>query len=255
MTDDDDNNNNWDFYFTQVEGKAASMYVDLGLHKRAPDRKLPFVAYVSLDMKAPRDDGLSSQQEFDILIAIEDMLRASLEDKGTRYVGRCTINGCRDFLFYVAQPDDWGTRVAACMRKFSDYAFVTKVQEDAAWSLYLWFLYPDEADLQVIQNRRVCDALERNGDKLIAAREIDHWAYFPDAGSRDAYVADARKLGFAVRAVTCEEGDGGRYCARVWRWDVPSFDVIDEVTLPLFELAIAHSGSYDGWESPVVSHA
>jgi regulator of RNase E activity RraB len=39
----------------------------------------------------------------------------------------------------------------------------------------------------------------------------------------------------------------------MWRTDVPTFDAIDEITGPLFNLAQKHGGEYDGWESIVVT--
>lgn len=247
MTDD------WDFYFLQVDDQPASIYVDLGTYASAPNPQLPHMAYVRLQMREPRDDGLSSQAEFDTLVAVEDALKAALVDGGTDYVGRCTTNGCRDFFFYVAQPQRWSTRVAACMRSFADYRYKAGTQEEADWSCYLSYLYPSEADRQTIENRRVCYAMEQNGDKLSEAREIDHWAYFANAESLNAYVAEAMCLGFAVREISAPDDASDQHCAQLWRSDIPAFNAIDDVTLPLFNLAAKHGGEYDGWESVVVA--
>lgn len=247
MTDD------WDFYFLRVDDKPASIYVDLGAHGFAPNPKLPHMAYVRLRMREPRSDGLSSREEFDALVAVEDALKAALVDPETDYVGRCTTNSCRDFFFYVAHPGTWASRVAACMRSFGGYLYEADTREEPDWSSYFSYLYPSDADRQTIENRRVCEALERNGDKLSEAREIDHWAYFPDAESLKAYVAEATQLGFEVRAISVPDEAHRSYCARLWRSDIPAFNAIDDVTLPLFDLAAKHGGEYDGWESIVVT--
>ena len=247
MTDD------WDFYFLQVEDKAASIYVDLGAHETAPNANLPYMAYIRLKMNAPRDDGLSSQQEFETLVAIEDLLKATLVNGSTDYVGRCTTDSCRDFFFYVATPTDWSSRVASCMSPYASYKYEADTREERDWSSYLDYLYPSNADRQTIANRRVCDALERSGDNLTVAREIDHWAYFTSREALSAYVSEAIQLGFNVRELFLPDADHERHCARIWRSDVPAHNSIDDVTLPLFNLAATHGGEYDGWESVVVT--
>ncbi len=243
----------WDFYFLHVDDKPSSMYVNLGIRNSAPKPSLPFMAYARIHMNSPRDDGLSSQEEFDTLMAIEDQMKAQLVGEETEYVGRCTTNSCRDFFFYIAQTPEWERRVAKCMNSFPTYTYEADTREDADWSTYLSYIYPNETNRQMIENRRVCDALTQNGDKLHKSREIDHWTHFADATSRDAFVAEANQLGYSVRSLSEPTGDDNRYGAHMWRVDVPAFDSIDDVTLPLFKLAAIHGGEYDGWESIVVT--
>lgn len=243
----------WDFYPLLVDDRPASIYVDLGAIANAPNADLPYMAYVNLNMNAPRGDGLSSREEFDTLILIEDALRKNLVESGTDYVGRCTTNSCRDFYFYTAHPQDWGRRVAASLCSFPSYTYDADTNEDQGWSTYLSYLYPSDRDRRGIENRRVCEALERHGDKLVEGREIDHWIHFSNAASRDAFIDGAIKLGFAVRVSSEPDEDSDRYTAQVWRTDVPSFGKIDSVTDPLFNLAAKYGGDYDGWESVVVS--
>jgi regulator of RNase E activity RraB len=95
--------------------------------------------------------------------------------------------------------------------------------------------------------------LQNHGDKLEVARDIDHWVYFADVLDRDAFVVAASERGFAVRSLSeSPSSDDRRYCVQLWRSDTPSFDAIDDIAMPLFDLAIKHNGDYDGWESIVV---
>jgi regulator of RNase E activity RraB len=243
----------WDFYFLRVDDKPASIYLDLGAHESAPNPKLTHMAYVRLHMREARDDGLSSQTEFDALNAVEDALTAALVNEETNYVGRCTADFYRDFFFYVSQAQDWSSRVAACMRSFGNYRYEAGAREEPDWATYFSLLYPSDTDMESIENRHICEALERKGDKLSEAREIDHWAYFADKISLDAYVAEARQLGFKVREIRPPDDTCERHCAQLWRSDIPAFNAIDAVTLPLFNLAAKHGGEYDGWETFVVT--
>jgi hypothetical protein len=242
---------NWDFYALRVDGEPASIFVDLGIQVSAPVASLSHMAYIRLYMNEPRADGLSSQEEFERLIEIEDAIGASLCSEEVGYVGRNTSGGCRDFYFYVSRPEDWQSRVDRLLSSFSNYKYEIGTREDPGWTTYLNFLLPSAADRQRIENRRVCEALERNGDKLVAKREIDHWSYFPNLASAEAYLTEIRQAGYQVRAMPERDEDTLHFSVQVWRIDVPSYDNINDVTLPLFEASARHGGEYDGWECPV----
>jgi hypothetical protein len=94
----------------------------------------PYMAYLRLRMRAPRPDGLSSQEEYPALIEIEDKLSAAIADTDTIYVGRNTSNGCRDFYFYRRDSDGWEQQTAAIMIHFSAYQYETGVRHDAEWT-------------------------------------------------------------------------------------------------------------------------
>jgi hypothetical protein len=242
---------NWDFYALRVDGEPASIFVDLGIQSDAPVSSLSHMEYVRLYMNQPRTDGLSSKEEFDILVKIEKAIEANLCGDEVGYVGRNTSGGCRDFYFYASTPQNWQSKVDRVLSVFEDYKYETSSREDAGWSTYLNFLLPGKVDRQKIENRRVCEALERHGDKLVAEREIDHWSYFQSPAAVDAYLAEIEASGFQVRNRPVSNEGTLRYGAQVWRVDIPSYGNIDKVTLPLFEAAARHGGEYDGWECPI----
>lgn len=256
MNDSTDVSDDWDFYYCRVDDKPASIYLDLAAIAYAPLAQLPHMAFIRLRMREPRADGLSSQAEFGALCALEDHLVATILGEGVQYVGRCTTNGCRDFVFYIADAPAWPDQVAACMAAFPDYSVDVGVREDPQWSTYSGYLYPGERDMQIIQNRRVCQALEEQGDTLQAPREIDHWLSFANAEAASAFAQAAAAQGFAVRQRASQADDqaeaAGPCTLQLWRHDTPGYSAINEVTLPLFEQAKAGQGVYEGWECPVV---
>ena len=63
---------NWDFYRLRVDGDAASIFLDMGIAQTAPIEGYDLRAYIRVHMLNPREDGLSSQAEFEALIALED---------------------------------------------------------------------------------------------------------------------------------------------------------------------------------------
>lgn len=243
----------WDFYWCQVDDKPASVFVNLGIAKAAPVASCSHMAYVRLYMEAPRSDGLSSNDEFEVLKSIEDHLSAELTEDGSAiYVGRNTCDGCRDFFFYTSNPSPWQEQTLSAIQAFPRYQIEVDSRPDPNWMTYFGFLLPSGVELECMKNRRVCDVLAKNGDALTEKREIDHWAYFPSADARTAFIEGAEKLDFRVRCQN-EEGEGQRrFGVQVWRADVPSYQTIDGIILPLFDLARESGGEYDGWETAVV---
>lgn len=242
----------WDFYFCRVDDRSASIFLDLGVAKDPPRTAYPVMSYVRVTMRNPRPDGLSSNEEFEALKAVEDQLGGRLTSGGSAvYVGRNTSNGCRDFYFYCGREMDWATRVAESMVS-SGYTYESGSRPDPEWHTYFNFLFPGDREMQSIQNRRVCDSLRRHGDELTQAREIDHWAYFPNRDSQARFLQAAMTLGYLLREKHDLPNRSGQFGARVYRMDIPSPDRIDSVTWPLFEAAEKAGGEYDGWEAMVV---
>jgi uncharacterized protein (TIGR01619 family) len=247
----------WDFYFTGIDGSPGSIFVNLSIAERAPIQGFGTAFFLSLKMRLPRsEDGLSSQEEFDRLQEIEEALEAELQVEGAAiYVGRVTHDGLRDFFFYTADGALTATRAAAAMRAFAEYSFDVGVRDDPAWLVYLDYLAPSALNREWIENRKVCDALKERGDALTKPREVDHWAYFPSASARDAFVEKTLAAGFSLRSASENDRStsaGNRFVAQLYRSTVPEAGDMTEATLALSELAAEFGGEYDGWESPVV---
>jgi hypothetical protein len=233
---------NWDFYALLVENQPASIFVDLALASRAPLFGAGHMAYVSVDMRAPRPEGLSSQDEFDDLVAVEQSLEANLS-AGAIYAGRCTTAGCRDFYFYVADPEAFASAVAEPMVRHPAYAYRTGHRPDADWSVYREFLHPGPRDKQRIHNRKVVALLEEHGDCLDVPRWIDHCASMPTPASADQLQVALFERGFSVD-VQAEAG-GGDVTVDFKRIDAPA--EIERIVIPVFDLVRSLGGTYDGW--------
>ena len=242
---------NWDFYLSELEGQPASFFVDLDLINDAPIAELPFLWTVRITLRDPRPDGLSSSDETPVLNQIEDALGDTLENCEPPGVaaGRATWGGHRDHLFFVPAEDGAEKRLKAVKRAFPDYKFHSGVFEDREWDSYFNFLFPTDEQRQSIENRRVCDLLQDNGDALEMPREIDHWIGFATAEQREQFQERAAELGFYMRELFEPDESNTAFEIQVYRIDVPALDTIDGVTFPLYRLAVECGGQYDGWES------
>jgi len=245
---------NWDFYFCNIDEKVASIFLDLGIADSAPLNEYQDMAYIRVFMNQPREDGLASNDETDPLNTLEDQLENALTaDDAAVYVGRSTTDGYRDFFFYTSDAKRWSSAVVEVMGESPSYKFEQGSREDDKWVLFFDFLYPSEMNWQVIQNRRVCENLESKGDSFNEEREVDHWAYFPNQESLEAFEKKVVDLGYKVCGYTGDEEDQNEFGIHISKVDLPTFDTIDDITLPLFDLAKEMGGEYDGWTTTVVT--
>ncbi|NKF20920.1 DUF695 domain-containing protein [Solimonas marina] len=242
----------WDFYFCRVDDQPASIFVDLGIAGDAPMRTLPVMAYVRVFMRRPRPDGLSSNEDFEELKSIEDCLDQQLSSSTSVYVGRNTSNACRDFYFYTTATTSWKEDVSLALAAFADLRFESGTRDDPEWKAYLGFLHPSEEEMERIQNRRACEALENAGDKLAAERPIEHWAYFNQSTDRTAFIEKAEALGYKVLDTWPPDAESERFGVNVGASGIPSLQNIDDLTIPLWRAARECNGEYDGWETEVV---
>lgn len=205
--------------------------------------EFPNMAYLRVRMNHPREDGLSSQEEYDTLIDLENDVTETVENDGNSlYIGRNTSSGNRDFYFYTNDNDIEATLIMA-MRNWPSFQFQTGVRADSAWSTYWGFLHPSPEDLQKIGNRDVIDRLLENGDHIDRPRKIDHFAVFKTPTDRDQFARYILAQGYSVSQT--EDANDEQYGIGFDRTDRP--DQIDDITIDLHRNAKARNGDYDGW--------
>ena len=127
-----------------------------------------------LHFNAARADGLSSEDEAADLLRIEDQLVPTIKlECQAQLVGRITGAGRREFYFYSAAESSLESIARTTMASFPAYRFDIGEQNDPSWGHYLDVLYPTPREMMSIQNRRVLDQLEKNGDDHAISRPVD----------------------------------------------------------------------------------
>tara|TARA_R110001592_G_scaffold94289_4_gene273052 strand:+ start:500 stop:1246 length:747 start_codon:yes stop_codon:yes gene_type:complete len=240
----------WDAYLCEIEEKPASILLDLEFMRLAPIATLPYMAWVCVYMKQPTPDGLMSDEEYDVLQEIDERLDDRLQAEGTSdFIGRIIHDGCQRYYFYRSEGGDWEDRVRDAMRTFPDYESESGTDEDPEWELFFELLCPDDTELRGMYDYRVLQSLESNGDPLTASRELTHWAYFADETTRQAFQQKAEAAGFTLVSLHDPDEDVEQFSIVIARDDIPSYENIANVTLPLMQMAEACGGDYDSWES------
>src|SRR5262249_5394663 len=125
--------------------------------------------------------------------------------------------------------------------------------DDPAWSYYHGFLFPDSERQQWMNDRRLVELLQEQGDDLTTARQVDHMAYFPTASRRDAFVRDTRDLGFEVLSASSDHAGELPYAANIARDENVTVDGIHDVVMILVQLAGRYDGDYDGWGTVAIT--
>ena len=237
----------WDFYMSNVNDIIGSFFIDLGLKKIAPVAEKPNMVRVAIFMQNPREDGLSSNEESELLYAIEDNLVDNIiSQHNAIFAGRLTTNGMRQLYFYFGNTTNYEKTIAQSMSKYPTYEFNFGMKEDAEWEEYLNFLYPSPSQYQMIMNRRVIRSLEQQGDNLTKERMVDHWIYFKVENDMQNYISEIEKQNFKLISSRQNE-ESKTYILNIGRIDKVDFHSVNDYTLYLWEQASEHNGDYDGW--------
>jgi uncharacterized protein (TIGR01619 family) len=241
----------WDFYFSNVDDFIGSFYVDLGLSKISPVKDNPNLVWISLKMNNPREDGLSSNEESETLYAIEDRIQEFISKNHTAiYAGRLTNNNNRDFYFYFGDTTLYDKTFSEAMVAFPSYTYDFDIKEDPEWCSYTDFLYPNPRQFQCIQNRKVVDNLEENGDPLTKERQVDHWIYFNKKNDKENFLLKIKDKGFQIINQNFDkESPDFPYSLHIARVDKVDIDSVNDYILNLWELAELCNGNYDGWQT------
>jgi uncharacterized protein (TIGR01619 family) len=246
----------WDFYFAKVNDEVASLLVDLGIHDDSPDASKPWLLWVWVHFNMQREDGLSHSDEAESLYKVEDALNAALSLTGDcQYVGRITTEGRREFYYYAPQADQFEEAVGAAMQNFNAYQWESGAKDDPEWSLYFDLLYPTPRDWQRIRNRRTTEQLEAHGDTLTQPRLVFHWAYFVDETAQQKFVTAVTSAGFKVTKQDrlTDVKPERPFSVSFEMVHHVDLDSLNNITLPLMQLAKDLGGDYDGWETSVES--
>jgi regulator of RNase E activity RraB len=248
----------WDFYFARVNDAVASIFVDLGIRPDAPIEKRPWLLWVWVEMQSARPDGLSSNEEAPKLHEIGESLEALISATcGAQLVGRITGAGRREFYFYATEPGELDAATANAMQRFDTYKYETGSSFQPDWDQYLNLLYPSESNLERMQNRRLLEALEEEGDVHEVPRKVDHWMYFADEAARTICRDTLVAIEFTVEDenLSDEADDPLPYVLVVSRVDAVDSHTINGITLELARLASENGGSYDGWGCDAMKEA
>jgi uncharacterized protein (TIGR01619 family) len=244
----------FDFYITTIDEYPASIFVNMSVGDSAPLKGYVYLTSVYVPMLRPYENGLSSQDEFDVLTKLENAIVDTVVKAPAIFAGRITGNSERAFFFYSAHAFDLEPQLRAVFSDFPEYSYRWSRQDDPEWKCYRERLFPPPEQLQKMGNRVVVENLKKHGDGLETPREVEHWIYFRDPQHRADFTVHVSALGYSAEATEVDQEESDEpFCLRLKRIDRVDQDSIDAVTLELCDLAKRFQGNYDGWETAVIA--
>jgi uncharacterized protein (TIGR01619 family) len=242
----------WDFYFCELNGRPASILLDLAYGESGPVSGLNECLIMRLTLHDVRDDGLPTRAENERLAELEDALEQVWESdvEDVCHVGRVTTNGWRDFFFYCREAPAFYEKLAAVLARFPDYEPEFGLEDDPEWQIYFGLLYPSDREWQMISSERMLRHLEESGDQPQIEREVVHWVSFDTEEARNDFIQKVTQLGFQTRSVPEEEADIP-FAVEVSRRQTTDRNSIHQAVFTLYDVTQEFGGKYDGWETSV----
>lgn len=240
----------WDFYPSRPDdAPPASVWINLQYRDgKGPD--LDTMYWVRVQMSDPGEHALGTETEANHLWSVEDRVERLAAHVGLHFVARVRTRGTWEMIFYGAPGQGEALEAGVADVDSGGRTAIVGASPDAGWERYRALL-PDPERWQWIQDRKTVETLQERGDRQDIPRRVDHWAYFPSEEKRDAFVTDARRIGFTDDVVSSADAD--EYAARVFHTDRTDLETIHSGVMRLFDIATRHGGYYDGWETSVES--
>lgn len=234
-----------------VGESAASIAYDHGIRESIDDFAVDRLVQFTLLYKAPAENGLPTNEEFDVAVDIEDQLEAFAIENGGIYVGRLTVDGKRIFNTYLDTDELAIERIKRDIAATHGYSLAVTHRDDPEKQGYWKELFPTADDWQMIQDLKVTQHLQENGDSLTKPRRVDHWAYFENRADVTQFKEWLGEQQFNVH----EESENADYPKpfgiQFFRTDLPDLYEINSVTFAIRKAVTRFSGTYDGWETSV----
>lgn len=245
---------NWDFYFTDIEGSPASVFVNLGLNRILPVESNPEVLTFLIEMLNPADNGFSSKAESETLFEIEDKITPVLIGNGAIFAGRMTYDGSRILYYYLKNSKGAKKLIDNIMKDFGDYRYSVEIENDPEWEKYSDYLYPHGYELHSIMNRHIVENLIEKGDDTEEARAVDHFIYFEAEDDRQSFIDEVLKMGFEVKGMDrSDDNNEHPLSLKISRIDPVTYNDVTDYTSLLYDIAEDNNGIYDGWETMMLS--
>lgn len=251
---------NWVVFPREVDDAPALLRVDVGWANEEHDGLAhPAMLEFSVQFRDPdpqMDGAAPGPDEFEVIGALEDELVAALETIGGVFVAAMGSNNTRRWICYAPSAEASAQAVLAGLKNPAGYDFEVRIGEDPSWSMYHDFFLPDDAEMSMIANEGVFEALADGGDIPERERPIEHLAYLPTEKAADQFAKWATRNGFTImNRFESEDAEEG----------MPSFAVefskvraatMDEV-MPDINAATEEAerldGFYDGWQTATIT--
>ncbi|MEX1002381.1 MAG: ribonuclease E inhibitor RraB [Crocinitomicaceae bacterium] len=101
-------------------------------------------------------------------------------------------------------------------------------------------------------NKQMVKLMNNMGDDLSKERPVYHWIYFDTKEDMQKFIAQIIDLDYKVESHFYDENSSlAPYSVIIVKADKVDHEHVDNLSLPLLDLANQYNGFYDGWETPL----
>lgn len=246
---------NWDVYLAEYEGFPGSITYNIDLVKSELTKTLPFVVITGVTYSRCTEDGFPEADAFDELYKISDAVGATISNLTKSELAGTFTYQC-ERIDYIYVSDTTEIRVALedlYAQDFAGYTPYINIRDDEYWEAYYDFLYPNVETQVNTRNEAVLEQLRAAGDDLTTDRLVEHWFYFADTVYRNAFEVFAISEGFRIVDKETDPDGAEPYMLHISRVDFVIPTAINILNMELKNQAETMHGTYDGWETVVVT--
>ena len=240
----------WHTFPAQMGEHRAFITFDEGYANEAKKDPRNVLVRVRAIIKNPNAAGMPTDGEFSALSSLDEKLATGVASHGGRFVGKVTVNGRRHFFYYVACSEDAASELVQRAARETGYELAYIYEEDSAKTGYWNDLYPTPDDWRMIKDLQILDVLRDRGDANSKAREVLHWAYFPDPQQAARFGEWARAENYIVSGIEPAEREN-RTKVRFSHVGTMVLEDITGRTIAIDRKARELDGDYDGWETSI----
>ena len=241
----------WDMYITDLEGSKALVLVDMALSGIAPLMDYKFLFGIQLEILNPEEDGFYSADEQAKLFEIEDRaVEIVTKQSPSRFVATVTSGGNRIMYFYSKSDEFLAALVGQIASEYPQYSFNYMIDKDGPWNFYYNALLPGVLEQQLMDNRRIHDAMVAQGFDVKKLRPTCHWFYFENGAKRRQCAVRLMAWGYEILDDNFydEEVVQAPFGLKAACMQDMQLETLFEKTYASFELAEEYEGLYDGWQ-------
>ncbi len=241
----------WDMYITEIEGNKALVLVDMALSGIAPLMEYNILFGLQIGILNPSEDGFYTAEEQPKLYEIEDRaVDIFTKEAPCRFVATVTSGGSRIMYFYAKNDNFLAALVGKIAAEYGEYRFDYMMEKDGPWNFYYNALLPGVLEQQLMDNRRIHDALEAQGFDLKKERPTCHWFYFENGAKRRQCAVRLMAWGYEILDDNFYDEDvvQAPFGLKAACMQDMQLDTLFQKTYASSELAEEYEGIYDGWQ-------
>ena len=215
------------------------------LIEEAPQHKRQILLWVWIDLVQPVS--MECKPKFsDAFENVETLIQDGLEKSlDLTYCGSIVQEDGAAFYFYGHTAKGFEK---ASQQVLKEYNYDTGSSKDKHWKQYVFGIYPDALNLQLMEDAEIINNLEKSGDNLTCEREVEYYFYGTSRDDLEKMCSWLNDQGFAHKDNFFNENEKKYHFGMLCTREQPiNFMEMYDITRGLFEYCNDNGLKYIGW--------